>query len=54
MAELNGVAFEHFQESLKINVAGRCDLTLPSLKLHPMLPEGKDFADEDYELRLRY
>lgn len=57
MTKLNEVACEYFQRSLKINDERRYEITLPWLKLRPVLPEGRDIAErrsrtnifEDYQ-----
>ncbi|XP_035218928.1 uncharacterized protein LOC118192134 [Stegodyphus dumicola] len=42
--ELQQAALVHFHR-LKVNNEGRYEVTLPWLKLHPTLPEGKDLAE---------
>ncbi|XP_035233654.1 uncharacterized protein LOC118205477 [Stegodyphus dumicola] len=44
-AEMQQAAIVHFQRSLKVNDEGRYEVTLPWLKLHPTVPEGKDLAE---------
>lgn len=44
--EIHEVACQHCQLNLKINNAGRYEITLPWMKSYPVFPEGRATAEK--------